>query len=292
MDKVTSEKIEFISESLGWTEKQTKVLTNELANLLLTSYIGEFALEEDGTLKFTEGNSVKVSQINKIFDEWVDSFVTAFLFSYILRLEELNKLTRKYYKGIGVSQKELAKVNTDIVLRGLGFKDGVIKKDSFLWKVAKMDEVRMQLINYTQQSLAEGRTFSKFRSGFVKLLRGSEEKLGAVDSFIKQNLYDLFNQYERMVNLQFARDLGLKWFTYEGSLIDTSREFCIKRDGKLFKIEQASRWKFDKTLPGQNDLANYNPLIELGRFFCRHHLEYHTDAYAKENMDKRYTLKN
>ena len=66
-------------------------------------------------------------------------------------------------------------------------------------------------------------------------------------------------------------------------------EFCIKRNGKVFTVEEAEKeWPKDPTLPRTRKerqsgvLTGYNPTVDMGRWNCRHRTRYISPALAEQ----------
>jgi hypothetical protein len=86
--------------------------------------------------------------------------------------------------------------------------------------------------------------------------------------------------------------LGLKWFIYQGSNIKTTRPFCRKKAGKVFSVEEAAKWRNDPDLVGKSSAATYNPLLERGRYNCRHHIGYISERLAKRLAPEKFGADN
>lgn len=69
--------------------------------------------------------------------------------------------------------------------------------------------------------------------------------------------------FARTVNLSKGAEQGFERYLYSGGLIETSREFCIERDGKVFTLEEIQSWDNGQGLPADVYLGGYN---------CRHDL--------------------
>jgi hypothetical protein len=124
---------------------------------------------------------------------------------------------------------------------------------------------------------------------YIKLLKvhitGTENIDGSLVKYYKGFAFDTYQQFDRVSNVEYAKELDLQAFIYEGGLIETSREFCIKRDGKVFTIDEAATWVNDPTLPKTKEeretgVVIYNPLEDFGRFNCRHMIRYISNEIA------------
>jgi hypothetical protein len=113
------------------------------------------------------------------------------------------------------------------------------------------------------------------------LTRGLREKVvgnpdvdGELVRYFRQYSYDTFNQVHEVKNRQFADALDLQWFIYAGSVIPNTRAFCRKKAGKVFNIREAQTWRNDPDLIGKGRPEPYDPLIDRGRWNCRHFIKY------------------
>jgi hypothetical protein len=101
--------------------------------------------------------------------------------------------------------------------------------------------------------------------------------------YYQQYAYDTYSKVREISNLHYADELGLQNFIYTGGVILSSRQFCIKKNGKVFsKKEAVNSWPHDSDLIDKKHLASYNPLIDRGRNNCRHFLMYVSDELAAE----------
>jgi len=106
---------------------------------------------------------------------------------------------------------------------------------------------------------------------------------GALSSYWQNYAYDAYSQVREVDNLHFKEEIGLKHFVYQGGLIKTSRDFCIKKNGKAFKEADAVRdWPKDPDLIDKAHVATYRPIIDRGRYNCRHFLMWISEDYYNE----------
>ena len=162
-----------------------------------------------------------------------------------------------------------------------------IVKGGYLDSLTKTPEVRQQLKKYVTQSVANKKGFQEYLRGMKEIVVGTKERDGILERYYKQFAYDTFNNTDAAINQHYAESLGLTWFVYSGSIIDTSRQFCIKRAGKTFNVEETEKWKCDPTLIGKPKGVKcdpkYNALIERGRYNCRHSIRYISEELACNN---------
>lgn len=193
-----------------------------------------------------------------------------FLAGLFLFLRGLDKMQRDYFKSLGLDPKRtsyITSLNQSMQQR--------------INQFAKMQPLSLELKQYFTSAIAQQKTTSLLIRG-LKEQFGTLEKSGKLERYYDTYMWDAFMQFERAQANFYARQLKLNYFIYEGGLIETSRDFCIKRNGKLFHRKDAKKWKDDPTLPDPLTKDMYNPLIDLGRWNCRHWLRWITDKQAKE----------
>lgn len=87
---------------------------------------------------------------------------------------------------------------------------------------------------------------------------------------------DILQRFARNMNDLMAIGFQLSWIRYVGGLIETSRDFCIERDGEYFHVGEVKLWPrqfgpWDGMLPGTN---KYTIFTNAAGYNCRHTFEY------------------
>ena len=139
------------------------------------------------------------------------------------------------------------------------------------------------------------REFVKQMRGFVT---GIGDKPGISERKWKQFAYDIYQQYDATYNKKLADEFDLKYFIYQGGLIDDSRDFCAAHNNKVWTIEEAEAWdtwtpskgeypenweikaKDIYSVPSYMGYPEYSPLIDRGGYNCRHQLGYIPEELA------------
>lgn len=86
------------------------------------------------------------------------------------------------------------------------------------------DELRQILLKNAQS----GGSMADLTDQLRNYLLTNETGEGALARYVKTYSNTAINQFSAEYNKQIADDLGLEWFMYDGSLLETSREFCKK----------------------------------------------------------------
>lgn len=129
-----------------------------------------------------------------------------------------------------------------------------------------------------QQSISEGASFSDMIDVMRNFLTETPTGAGALKRYTSQIVTDSLNTYAAEYNRFVSDNLDLKWFIYSGSLIKTSRSFCIS----LIKKKWVHKSEFGKVahgnfIPRPRDLKGLKPgtnaktlQIKRGGYACRH----------------------
>ena len=275
-------KDDYITSKLDWLTKKVDKAQSDFLTALIADYMGQFSLDENGNLKPTVGNMRMAIRLDQFFDSFDKESLRAINTQYGLDMLKLTPLSERYYSALtGSDARDLVKSLTEnvrFIEESIGIKDGKIIKGGYLDNITRMPEVRQQVKDYVTSSVANKKGYSEYLRGMKEIMVGTQERAGAFERYYRQFAYDTFNQTDAAINKHYADGLGLKWFIYTGSLIDTSRPFCRKRAGKVFNTDEANKWKCDPNLigkpKGKKCDDSYNPLIERGRYNCRHTIRY------------------
>jgi hypothetical protein len=279
----------FIEGSISGLNARLSRAERKLLRYLLTDLLPKLDTV-DGRLTRTARNIARTQIIEQVFDRFGRSEIDAELKLFAAELLNVAGKNVEYYLAAGFNE---AKVNA--VAEGLGLirakigidEAGELLTDGYLYRLGQSNEVRQRLKDYTLNALASKQPFAAFSKGLDELVTGSKDIDGVLRSYWRQYAYDTYNQVREVSNTQYADDLNLEWFVYTGGIIKTSRAFCIKRNGKVYNRKQTANWKNDPDLIDKKTKESYNPLIERGRYNCRHFIMWVDEETAqrlKENQ--------
>jgi|TARA_R110000851_G_scaffold308445_1_gene467361 hypothetical protein len=281
-DKIFKEKMDTLLGAENTMDAATMKIQKLLLSIFEKDYLPKFEIE-NGTLTASRKNLALLSQIDSLFDKIRKAISRDVLADFVKTILRSSTLNAEYYIALGFEKKRIysilrEKVNIE---RLIGITPtGKAKKGGYIARLTQTRSAREQIIQYVTKSLTTQTPFLDFQSGVKDLIVGTTKKgaatKGVLQKYFDQYAYDAFNQYDEVSNKQFAEDLGLKHFIYEGSEILTSRAFCKKRIGKAFTVKETKKWKDDPTLIEKKTKSTYNPLIERGRYKCRHFVKYIT----------------
>ncbi|WP_187260749.1 hypothetical protein [Pontibacter beigongshangensis] len=177
---------------------------------------------------------------------------------------------------LNLSGKDFTKIKGTVdtfIQERIGLKGNKVIADSFLDTLLTDATVKQKVKQQAYTNLLAGEGATTFRKNIKSLVLGEGEKLGALEAHYNTFVYDTYNQVDSALQEQYSEELELTAFVYEGGLISTSREFCKKKNGRVFLKEEALKeWPKDPDLPKGG--SAYRPLIDRGKFNCRHSINY------------------
>jgi len=183
-----------------------------------------------------------------------------------------------------------------------------IKKQSISSTIESLTEAGLNanLVNPINDILVKnittGGSYAQLTNQLRDFIVTTPEKDGALERYSKQITTDSLNQYSRQYTNAISNDLGLNWFMYDGSIIQTSRAFCeacvkkkyihrsefpklIKGDFPEFKA--AGGEIYDKTGLPSGMIKGTNPSNfpnYLGGYQCGHQLVPVSDLMVPESV--------
>jgi hypothetical protein len=244
-------------------------MQNDLYGIILEDYAPDFDTE-DGSLTYSTANLNKVRRI----DDLLDSLAVAALMSWMAgELIALSEISYKDFIRRGFNPVKPS------VGGQIGFMYDEFVRGGYLDSLSRQEQAKLSIKNYVLSSVGAEKNYTDFVRGFRNLIKGDN---GILQKYYDSYATDVFAQVVRVSDLQIANELELNHFVYSGGLIETSRQFCIKKDGKIFSRADAETWRDDPDLPGRDSAFAYTPLVDCGRYRCRHWLEWITE----EDYDK------
>ena len=280
---------QFIHKALLSFQSDVEDLQDELSKLISDTYTSDFKTK-NGLITQSVYNINLQNKIDDVFKVFMLKYQNSVMENFANSLLKLSDINADYFIELGFDKTLIKNIQkqTNFIQKSIGLVDNKIVPGGYFDRISAGIEVRDQLKNYVLRSVNGKKDLKEFQKGFKNLIVGSSDKQnGLLQRYHRQYTYDTLSQVDRAENSFMADQLDLRFFVYEGGLIDDSREFCINKDGELFHVSEAEEWRNDPNLIDSATSDAYIPLIELGRYNCRHRLRYVTDEMAEElNPDK------
>lgn len=168
---------------------------------------------------------------------------------------------------------------------GLDPKNG-IARNGYLDTLFPVDAIAQEVKQMVAKAVAAGIPQRKLTKALATRITGTEQAAGILEKSIGGAVMGVYRLADSVTNNEFGERLGLGFGIYSGGLIETSRAFCIAKNGKVFSTEEAERdWPVDPLLPrskaereaygNTGAPPEYVPLEDMGRWEgtserCRH----------------------
>ena len=267
---------EFINQTVRGAE-------SPLFDIIASEFIDKLETEQ-GRILATLNNFRLVGAIDKAWVTFQERQGIKIVDQHISNFDKIVGQNREYYENILTKNKTFvtrAKDITDIINRRLGINsDGTLIKSGYMGGVLEDPSVRNQIKEFAIKSVANGDGLDTTKQSLAKFIKGDQDKLGVLAKYYKGISYDVYKQIDGLNNKLFGKEFKLKYFIYDGTIIKTSRKFCRKHVGLIFTDEQAADWINDPDLTAIP--LNYDPLLDLGGYGCRHIIRYLTNEMAYE----------
>jgi hypothetical protein len=241
---------------------------------------------EDGVIKNTVSNMAKANVLDRVFLEIQQDELKPIIQAFSEALLSISGRNAEYYLMTGFDTAKVNAIAKDTTLLrsvvGLDEK-GELVKGGYLDSLFKSEAAKQEVKQYLLTGIATKQGVNQFQKGLRNLIEGTKEVEGAMVGYWRRYAFDQYAQVREVNNLHFAQELNLKYFVYQGGIIPTSRDFCKKKNGRVFSDQEALRdWPKDPDLIDKKTAASYRPLLERGRYNCRHFLMWISEERAKE----------
>ncbi len=245
-------------------------------------------------LDFTNGlvdNSVNnlllLYRLDRSFEAWQKDIMNPLTREFVLDLLAVGEMTGIYYEGYAAEKiiQDIATSN-ELLYAALGVKeDGTIIKGSIMADISSLNPVRQEAKMMVLQGIQSGQTLKELTKTLKDFVTGKAGEHGAINKYFNSRAsgyaYDLFNKVAEIKNEQFREALDLKWLIYVGSPLKDSRQFCLKKKGKVFAVVEADvEWPDDPDLIAKKSGIPYTPRIDRGRMNCTDRIRYITRELA------------
>lgn len=253
----------------------------------------------------TSANYALLASLPKIFKEHEPAAQRTVAGSIFRATSGIVALNNQYFST--VLGEETAKIFAGvkdsvvkIINQRLGIEGGKIISGSFLEVLIKNDSLLLELKQFMANSITAQVPTKQFMAGVSDIVIGAEGKPGGYEGQFKRFAHDIYMQYDRAYSFSLATKLKLKYFIYQGGRIETSRDFCVAHDGKVWSADEAEKFrtwtpadgeypagykvkqKDVNAVPSYLNYEGYNPLIDLGGYNCRHFLSWISDDLAEK----------
>lgn len=301
--ELLNKKQAFIDSNRDKLEKSVIKMQSKYLDLILQEIIPSLDVK-DGMILDTTHNYRLLADLDKVYKDFTavsNAFIGSQMISTTSGLIDLGK---KYFTlvlsddMIGRFDKVVNSVANKMNLR-IGVTGTGTIKNGFLDTIIKDNSINLQVKSYVSKSITGQIDSKEFIKGLSNMVNG-DKGVGLLERQYQRYAYDLYQQYDRAYNVALAEEFEMKYFLYQGGLIEDSRDFCVAHNNKVWSIEESAYWDTWKPYMGeypegyeikQKDIYDipsylgypgYQPLIDFGGYNCRHGIGFISDELAKE----------
>lgn len=222
--------------------------------------------------------------------EWID-FIQDMV-SGILTVADLN---REYFETLDVDSSLISSGRSDL-MAGIGITAaGVVIDGGYTASLLNDTSISRQVLSVLFDVKLRQGTESGVVAKLKTLVTGKSKERGIVGKFIDTLDVQPHVEADRYMQQAVGLRAGLKARLYLGGLIDTSRPFCVARNGKVFLDSEIEKFgtPSDK-YGGYSDKSTgqfsgkpklYEPFSMCGGRGCRHGLNVISNAEALRRRD-------
>jgi len=284
LKKIIRQKIAFIDAIPDTFINQTiRGAESPLFDVIVSQFLDKLEVK-DGVILSSQNNYRIVGAIDKAWATFQLKNGIEIINAHISNFGTIVGNNIKYYQDILTKNKTFitkAKNITSVINRRLGINaDGSLIKSGYMGGILEDVSVRNQIKEFSIRAVANGNGFDDTKANLAEFIKGNDEKLGVLRKYYRNIAYDTYKQIDSMQNKLFGEEFELTYFVYDGNIIKTTRKFCRTHVGLIFTNKQAEEWKDDPDLTAAP--LNYEPLVDLGGYGCRHIIRYLTQEMAED----------
>lgn len=233
---------------------------------------------EGGKIKYTARNLGRVQQLAGLMAKFQKRFQNTVLGRILQWADRVLQTVDRYFgkqKEVPETLKDRAR-KAALLRWGYDVKVGKLVTGGYLETVFAGTNIGQRVAALVNRAIASNMSLAQFQKTFRAIFTGAG---GVLNRYFNTNTFDLFQRIDRTAAYIMAQKLGLKWAVYSGTLIETSRPFCIARANNIYSETQIASWA-NLNFKGKPKVG-YDPFVDCGGFNCRHHLAWVTDEIAE-----------
>lgn len=306
IDDLLKRKEQFLLSS----EAALNTKLRQMQNILVSKITEEIIPELDvsgGRIRNTLKNYRLLTSLDKVYTDFQKGQRIPFVEEVGGTTARITAMNQQYFNvmlGVEVpglfpkvAKEAAAKMYARLGLEGSkiivgGYFETLIKNEALLLDVKKL----------AAQAVTGQFRMKDFVRGLNTLIVGEDGKPGGLERQFNRYAHDLYMQYDSAYSTALADATGMNYFIYQGGTVKDSRDFCVANNNKVFKREDAEKWrtwtpsqgvypegykvkqKDQSAVPSYLDYPGYDPLTDRGGYNCRHYIGWITDSIAQRMM--------
>lgn len=233
-----------------------------------------------------EGKQPNLNALQNQFKKFYNANFVDVMKQTIAASKSLTDLNQMYFATL-IDSNQLDEIHDKtklIIDKRLGIdENGKLKPGGFTDKALDNQRIQKNFIKEVKNILSGNPDVALMQEQLRNFITGTKNSSGILESRYRVLSQDILIQTDRSNSLIYANELDLNSFYYGGGLIKTSRKMCLNNNGKIFTRSQAEKWRSLEEITKMygDNLSDYNPLVDMGGFGCRHTPDWITEDLAK-----------
>lgn len=113
-------------------------------------------------------------------------------------------------------------------------------------------------------NITTGASYKEMRAQLSDFITANKDTVGVLERYTSQITTDALSQFNGSYSQTVTQSLGLKWHIYSGSLLTTSREFCVHLVKKKYIYEKELPTIIEGDIDGSKMVLNQKTDLPLG----------------------------
>lgn len=277
--RLGSERIDLSDSLIKKINNTVKRSEPKLLDSIIKNIVDKFDIDENKKIRATSRNMRLLSNFNEVFSDFANDYGIKVANEIYKGLNKVTDFNKEYFNTITNDTKLIADIDKKVfkvvdAWLGVSETKGVVK-NGYLHKIIQSDEVRLEVQTMMNNAIIGRKGWMETKQELSNKIVGVKDgSKGALEKYHRNFVYDTYAVVDRASADIYRSDLGLQFAIYEGGIIKTTRPFCKKHNGNVYHVTEIEAFN----PPG--DFPNYDPFLHLGKYSCRHYLNWITDAYA------------
>lgn len=252
----------FINDANGVFQKSVGSVQNRLYDRVLTT-LKDLDVDSRGYIRQNAANRKILLKAQSQFDEIINSasYKNA-IQKHLAVISDINELNTEYFQSI--NKKFNPNKN---FLRSLE-RQAIRNINQMVLQDGVKAQIKIPLNKIIEQNISTGGTYR----GLIRQIRQFADGEGDLIRFASRYLSDILFEYSRSFLESLTGDLNMDWYLYAGGLIDTSRDFCVKRAGRFFHRTEIEKWASQSWKGRAAGTTESSIFVLLGGYNCTHSL--------------------
>lgn len=270
--------------------RRIKVIQDRIYTRVLELSAG-FVATEDGNLSFSLKN-INRSSLIEVRVLSIQRKETLRLLKWLFKgLQRIFRLNTSYFKSSGKEVESIEERVRRLLMARYGYdvRKNKLIKGRVLTRLTTNENLALSISRQVNNALAARISLQEFRKQLQRSFI-NPNGLGMVERHFRTFTNDIFAEFDRTVQREYASTLGLQFAIYSpSSIIKTSRDFCERRVGNIYDLATINSWDSQQWKGKKQGVPT---VVAAGGHNCRHHFHFIDEKDAELMLKRRGRILN